>query len=294
MVRLRLDHARLSRVLREVEVQRARLQSHAEAAKPVLADATQYLLDYQHAFHHPREDRLFELLAARRPELRAEVKALGREHRGGLRHAEQLAAKLGHLGARRLRGSAGERLGRELQQYVDRTREHMRREERAVFYAGVESMLEPDDWIALGEDDAREDPMGDAARFAHRYPSLAAAVGETFRELSSGTRIRTSHPHGAAAQTLAAAEEGMERLVEAYGDLLHEGLALARANLDSVWNAGSPLAAARALPEVGRRSIDFAARCFMHPARVTLELGSRLAHPWLPAPTTRPGRAPTD
>ncbi len=91
---------------------------------------------------------------------------------------------------------------------------------------------------------------------------------------------------------LAAVEEGMEMLVEAYGDLFHEALALVRANMESVWNVGSPIAAARALPEVGRRSYEFAGRCFSHPARVTLQLGARMAQPWKPAKAPRRGRSP--
>src|SRR5512137_2539474 len=53
MARLRLDHARLSRVLREMEVQRTRLGSEPAAARAVLSEALRYLVEYLHGHHHP-------------------------------------------------------------------------------------------------------------------------------------------------------------------------------------------------------------------------------------------------
>ena len=43
----------VSRVLREIDVQRSLLQTAPGAARPVLAEALRYLLVYQHSIHHP-------------------------------------------------------------------------------------------------------------------------------------------------------------------------------------------------------------------------------------------------
>jgi hemerythrin-like domain-containing protein len=277
VARLRLDHARLSRVLREVEVQRARLVSDPEAARPVLAEALRYLVEYQHSHHHPREDRLYERLARVRADLSAELGELGREHDGGSRQARQLATALGRLTPAGLRGRAGERLARGLQAYVDATREHMRREERAVLYAGVERWLSGDEWQALSGEAVPEDPLADAAHLRREYPHLAVALAEPVRDVSGVARAPAEAAH---ARSAAALRDGADELVEDYGELLHEGLDLVRRNVATLWGAPSAIGAVQALPEVSRRSYQFAARCFALPSRVALECASRMLTPF--------------
>jgi hemerythrin-like domain-containing protein len=266
---LRQDHARLSRVLREVEAQRARLQSHPADALPILTDAVQYLLDYQHSFHHPREDRLFGELAAARPRLSAELQALGREHRNGLASARALGAALGRARESRLLGRHGARLAHRLQKYVDETREHMRHEERAVFYAQLERTLGPARWRALSVEAASAaDPMGDSVHLARRYPHLSAQLGESVRGLSSGTRV------GDAAGVDGAPVEWATAFAEACGELLHDGLDVARSNGAAIFDADSPFAAVRALPGVGRRTIGYAMAVAAFPVRIAWGCGA--------------------
>jgi hemerythrin-like domain-containing protein len=281
MARLRLDHARLSRVLREVEVQRARLGSEPVLARPVLVEALRYLVHYQHRHHHPREDRLYARLARVRGDLGAELRALGREHDHGAAHARTLAASLRRLPPARLRGHSGERLAQKLQAYVDATRDHMRREERAVIYAGVEPLLSAEEWRALAAEIVPDDPLGDAAHLRLRYPHLAAALAEPVRDVSSENHVQSgTASQRSQAQSVAALREGAEELVEAYGALLHEGLDLLQGNLAMLWGAPAPLAAIQALPEVSRRSYRFAARCFTLPSRVALDCANRMLTPF--------------
>ena len=278
MSRLRLDHARLSRVLREVEVQRVRLGTEPEAARAVLGEALKYLVEYLHGHHHPREDLLYQRLAPVRADLVGELRELGREHEGTTIRVRQLTTALQQLAASDTQRRAGERFARALQDYVDETREHMRREERAVFYAGVEPWLTDAEWQALCAQATPSDPVGDATRLRRRYPHLATALAEPVRDVSSGMRAAPA-ADGPHARSLEALRDGADELVEVYGELLHEGFDLVRANLAALWGAPSPLGAVEALPEVSRRSYQFAARCVTLPSRVALDCASRMLGP---------------
>jgi hemerythrin-like domain-containing protein len=278
MARLRLDHARLSRVLREIEVQRGRLRTEPAAAQAVLGEALNYLVEYMHGHHHPREDLLYQRLVPLRADLGDELRELGRDHEGSSARIRQLAAALLRLRGDDAQGRAGGRLAGALQDYVDDTREHMRREERAVFYAGVEPWLSDDDWQAMSAQTIPDDPLGDAARLRRHYPHLAAALAEPVRDVSSRMRadLAADQPQSRSFEAL---RDGADELVEAYGELLHEGLDVVRANVAAVWGAPSPLGAIEVLPQVSRRSYQFAARCFTLPARVALECASRMIAP---------------
>jgi hemerythrin-like domain-containing protein len=286
LAQLRLDHARLSRVLREVEVQRVRLASEPASARAVLGEALRYLLQYQHRHHHPREDRLFERLALVRDDLGAELRGLGREHDTGVARARALAAAVADR--------ADARFARELQAYVDDMRDHMRREERAVIYAGAEPWLTGAEWQALSADAAPDDPLGDAAQLRREYPQLAAALAEPVRDVTSAgaiTAASTEPRH----RSLEALRDGANELVEAYGELLHEGLDLVRGNVATLCGATSPLGAVGALSEVSRRSFQFAARCWTLPSRVALECATRMLAPFAPPPDahgTKPAKVP--
>jgi hemerythrin-like domain-containing protein len=276
--RLRLDHARLSRVLREVEVQRTRLGSEPDAARAVLGEALKYLVEYLHRHHHPREDLLFARLAPARSDLGDELRELGRDHEGTSARVRQLATTLRRLPAG-APGRASARFARALQEYVDDTREHMRREERAVFYAGVEPWLSAADWQALSAQAMPDDPLGDAARLRRHYPHLAAALAEPVRDVSSrmGAGSAAAEPH---ARSLEALRDGADELVEAYGELLHEGVDLVRANVAALWGAPSALSAVDVLPQLSRRSYQFAMRCFTLPTRVALDCAGRMLGPF--------------
>jgi len=278
MSRLRLDHARLSRVLREVEVQRVRLGIEPAAARAVLGEALKYLVDFMHGHHHPREDLLYRRLAPVRADLADELRELGRDHEGASARIRQLTRALHRLPTRGAAGRAGEQFARALQEYVDDTRAHMRREERAVIYAGVEPWLCDEDWQALSAEVIPDDPLGDTAHLRRHYPHLAAALAEPVRDVSSAMRVApaTGEQH---TQSLEALRDGADELIEAYGELLHEGVDLVRANVATLWGAPSPLAAVEALPEMSRRSYEFAARCFTLPSRVALDCASRILGP---------------
>lgn len=214
---LREDHAGLSRVLREIDAQQSLLQSAPGAARPVLAEAMRYLLVYQHSIHHPREDQLFARVRAREPRLYHDMHRLVREHRVGQEVAERLAGKLSRTTLTQLRGKAGQRLAQQLHQYVQKTRDHMRREE-AVFYTGSERVLRASDWAALLAGPMARDPARDPQRFAARYPRLAERMSRPQRDVTgpsetvSSTELRTR----------------AEQIAERCAALLHRALDIAR------------------------------------------------------------------
>lgn len=222
MTSLKNDHAGLSRVLREIDLQHARLQSEPETARPVLTEAMRYLLLYQHSVHHPREDLLFARIRRREPGLYRNMSRLVREHRTGQRQAEVLARELARATREQLRGKRGHLLGKQLQQYVRHTREHMKREE-AVFYSGAERVLKPSDWTALMAGAEQHDPARDLQRLAVRYPRLAARLQQPERLVTqggSGEEPRRDALRGYA-----------ERVIEFYAGLAHGILDLARNTL---------------------------------------------------------------
>ncbi|MCK7468781.1 MAG: hypothetical protein MZU91_12100 [Desulfosudis oleivorans] len=79
-------------------------------------------------------------------------------------------------------GRTGQQIGAQLQQYVQRTRDHMRREE-AVFYTGSERVLRASDRAALMVGPMPRDPAADPQRFAARYPRLAERMARPQRDV---------------------------------------------------------------------------------------------------------------
>jgi hemerythrin-like domain-containing protein len=280
---LRRDHGQLSRVLSEVDAQATRLAVEPDAARAVLLDALRYLLDYQHAFHHPGEDRLFRRLRARVPALRADLNALMHEHVGGYRSARQLSERLERASGAALRGSAGARLARQLHAYTAGTRTHMRREED-VFYAQAIDALERADWAELGGDAVPDDPMQDRSRLAQAYPRLAARLALPVREVSAA-RARAPGDTRWRVEVYVALRRGLERLVDTYGELLHDAADLAVMHASALRAVRSPLALARSARPVAASSCRFAVRCLTLPPRVVLQSARDLVALTRVAPT---------
>jgi len=280
MARLRLDHALLSRVLREAELQRTRLGTRSEEARAVLGEALRYFADYAHEHHHPREDLLYARLAKVRPDLADQLHGLGREHAAEATRARALVASLNALPYERPPVRSLARFARELQAYIDATRAHMRHEERAVFYAGIEPALPDEDWQALCSEVVPDDPLADAAQLKRRYPRLATALAEPIREVS-GTAVDLPTATDPGTRSLVALKDGADELVETYTELLDEGLELLRHNVASIWGAPTALDAVDALPDVGRRSYQFASRCVTAPTRVVLDCATRMVMPFV-------------
>ena len=254
---LREDHSGLSRVLREIDAQQSRLQTSPETARPVLTEALRYLLIYQHSVHHPREDRLFARIRDREPGLYRNMDRLVREHRTGQQHATSLAAELSRTTMAQLRGRAGLRLARQLQQYVAHTRAHMRREE-AVFYTGSERVLRASDWTALLQGPGQRDPALDLDRLAVRYPRLAARLADPERTVTG---------RGEPIERGRGLRHAVEHFIETCATLAHETLDLVLANVQDLRTVRTPAGLLQSANAIRVRSTQYTWRIVTRPFR---------------------------
>jgi hemerythrin-like domain-containing protein len=278
MLRLRADHAGMSRILREIDAQQSRLVTQPKTSRPVLIEAMRYLLQYQHASHHPREDRLFARIRAREPGTHPEIRRLVRQHRVGLRRAEDITDILVRNGPSQLRGPRGVQLQGLLQKYVRYTRQHMRLEE-ALFYARSESVLRAADWRELTASDERADPMSDLGRLEKRYPRLAARLAQHVHEIS-GNGVVTDPVWHPAQGTL---RPSLERLIETWGGLAHDLLELGLANMHSLRGVRSPAGLWRAARPIHERNWNFVRRCVTRPMSWVVDTATALRIPATPS-----------
>ena len=267
MQALRRDHAGLSRVLRELDVQAARLTQAPHEAGPVLADALRYLLHYHHAFHHPREDRLFARIRAQDSSLDESLSELSHDHAVGEEQLAELAERLDALSDQELRGKSGRALARRIQDYVAHTRVHMRDEE-AVFYARAEGVLNGRDWRAvIAADDGRQDPMTDLVAMSKRFPRLAEQLGLPVQQLGLIERVDPI------SEVL---REQMLGLVDLYGGLAYDALELGRGHIDRLLSVRGPVSLARAFSQIATANLNYAKRCVTRPPRWAINSAASL------------------
>lgn len=253
MALLRADHAGLSRVLREIEVQQALLTVQPEVTRQVLVEAMRYLLVYQHSVHDPREDRLLRRIRARQPRLYHNMRRSLQERRTGRDRALTLAHALARATPDQLRGKAGMHIARLLRAYVTQAREHMRRAE-VVVYPSAERVLIGSDWSALMSGPAMRDPAGDLSRLAARYPRLA-------QRLAQPERLVMDRGDGAPRATgRASLKEDVERVTERVAELLHESVDLARGGIADLRRARSQLRVATITLGLGLKGCRLAGR----------------------------------
>ncbi len=273
---LRQDHASLSRVLRLIDALADRLSRSPESVKPVLLDALRYLFQYHHAFHHPREDRLFARIRARRPALEETLGRIDHEHVSGEQEIAALVGGLENANTRQLAGKPGARLAARIGEYVQHARIHMRDEE-VVFYARAEAALNEADWTAIVDDDGPQDPLLDPDSIANQYPALAEHLG-----LAAGYLSETADQEA----TVADFHRQLIALTDVYGSLLHDGLDLTRANVKRLLAVRGPFGLLRTVGDISTDNLRFAGHCVSRPSRWAINTGCTLvlawARPYLP------------
>ncbi|MGK7294750.1 MAG: hemerythrin domain-containing protein [Candidatus Wenzhouxiangella sp. M2_3B_020] len=266
MQALRRDHAGLSRMLRAIDGLADRLPDEPETVQPVLIEAFDYLLGYQHGYHHPREDRLFERIRDRRPELAETLEQLADEHETGEHETGELADDLASATPEALRGRLGRGQAARIRDYVRHARLHMRSEE-AVFYARAEDVLNENDWASIVADDGLQDPLADLESLADEYPALAAHFDIRARKTGPVDVARTApgplHGH-------------VLSLTDLYGGLLHEGFDLTRRNARRLMAVRGPIGLVRAFGEITTDNLRFAGQCISRPSRWAVDTGTDL------------------
>ncbi|TVQ27393.1 MAG: hemerythrin domain-containing protein [Wenzhouxiangella sp.] len=270
MSALRRDHAGLSRVLRVIDGLADRLTESPGTARPVLLDALRYLLEYHHAFHHPREDRLFARIRLRRPALDESLGRISHEHESGEREIAALVEALTAIDGHDLSGKPGANLANRINDYVRHARTHMRDEE-VVFYARAESALSDADWADIIDQDGPQDPLANLAALAGAYPHLAEYLGLSTSHLG-GSAIGADGQDDVHRQLLA--------LTDVYGSLLHEGFDLTRTNLRRLLAVRGPIGLARTAGDISVDNLRFAGRCVSQPSRWAVNTGCALLLRW--------------
>jgi hemerythrin-like domain-containing protein len=151
------DHVNMAKLLTLLDQQLAVFRDGGTVDFGLLQDIMDYMSQYPDGVHHPREDLIARRLAERDPAAAADAQGLMAEH-----------ADLGDL-SRRVHAAVGEiALGAELpregvvqlvEDYADRLRHHMSREESG-FFPLAERLLTDADWDALrSQFDAAHDPL---------------------------------------------------------------------------------------------------------------------------------------
>lgn len=268
MQRLRHDHAGLSRMLRAIDSMVDRLGTEPETVQPLLVEAFGYLLDYQHGYHHPREDRLFASIRKKRPALADTLHKLSEEHVTGEHETAGIAEELAAATPDQLRGRKGERLAARIHGYIRHSRLHMRNEE-AVFYARAEQVLGKSDWVEIigngvGKG-SQQDPLADMDALADEYPRLAAHFNLPTRQ-SGQDRTNSDEPGEMHYHVLA--------LTDLYGGLMHEGLDLTRRNARRLLSVRGPISLARAVTSITADNLRFAGQCVTRPSQWVLDSGT--------------------
>lgn len=185
MERLFAEHRYISALVRVLEQKSNSRVAHPAADYYLLRDIVGYVHDYPDHVHHPTEDRLFELVLRRRPELRRHVARLRREHREVVAETAALLKQLDELIAKPdvLREAAVLSACADL---VRRQRAHIELENQTLFPAAIAALL-PADWQRIeaqyfGEDDPL---FGRTVRREHRklYEYLLGPADRQFEQL---------------------------------------------------------------------------------------------------------------
>jgi hemerythrin-like domain-containing protein len=164
---LERDHVNMAKLMDLVELELEDLESGDEPDYDLLLQILDYMLSYPHLFHHPMEDRIFHKLAQRNRGAAETVEKMLSEHEELERMTKQFTELLESITAGQIvRRDHVEEVARE---YVLLNREHMRREEEAV-YPLFRKHLHKKDWAQIdAELPGADDPLfGDAVQEPYR------------------------------------------------------------------------------------------------------------------------------
>lgn len=155
---LRQEHRNIETLLLVLEQELSVFDRGGKPDYEVISAILAYFEGYHEAYHHPREDELFERLKLRDPETAAKVGALDAEHRRGAERLRRVAhAVEGVLMDQELpRQSVGDII----RAFIKEERAHIAMEED-VFFPAAEKALLPEDWSAIAAARAanRKDPL---------------------------------------------------------------------------------------------------------------------------------------
>ena len=143
------EHRYMGTLLKLVETQLELLEQGEPVEPQVLYESLHYMTEFPDAFHHPREDLLYQRASELDAKLADNVDTLQREHD----YLTELGATA--LAAVTTWDSSGGKKGdpaKSVRAYIDTMYRHMSAEESLVF-PDIERVLSPEDWAMLEQED---------------------------------------------------------------------------------------------------------------------------------------------
>jgi len=157
MQQLHQDHVRVARLMRWLEGQLDRFEAGERPDYERMCDTMHYLTHYTDLFHHPREDFIFEKLAAKEPALAEAVARLRDEHIELARLGERFYHTLENICEDII--LPRERVEAEGRAYIDTLYRHFNVEEGEIFPRAL-ALLDGRHWAAVDRHlGFREDPL---------------------------------------------------------------------------------------------------------------------------------------
>jgi hemerythrin-like domain-containing protein len=174
------EHRYMGTLLKLLEAQVDLLEQEEPVEPQVLYESLHYMIHYPDAFHHPREDMVYQRAGEVDLALADSVDTLQREHD----HLSKLGPKaLKAVAHWEESGEGQEQVRKVVRDYIQTMYRHMEVEEALVF-PEIERVLDPEDWRQLEQEDLMA-PVPDPVfgpRVAREYRNLARKARRALRK----------------------------------------------------------------------------------------------------------------
>ena len=173
------EHRYMATLMKLLADQLDAVEQGEEVEAHVLFESLHYMTHFPDAFHHPREDMVYQRAAELNSDLADSVDTLQREHD----YIAELGTKTLHEVERWQAG--GIKAGRAIKlcrEYIDAIYRHMNVEEKLIF-PQIEELLTPEDWRDLEQEDLIN-PVADPVfgpRVSREYRNLARKARRALR-----------------------------------------------------------------------------------------------------------------
>jgi hemerythrin-like domain-containing protein len=173
---LLLEHDHMRQILNIFDQQLTIFEQAGQPDYELLSDSLAYCKDYLDVWHHPREDRLLDLLKARDAQKAGSLEELDGQHRTLAEHTSLVVhvfKDVAERGAVHLREDLV-RLGGNLSAEY---RHHIHWEE-ANFFPVIQASLDTADWEIAREEMTKAPHASDPNSVRNSYPALFAAIAQ--------------------------------------------------------------------------------------------------------------------
>jgi hemerythrin-like domain-containing protein len=173
------EHRYMATLMKLLSAQLDLLEQGDDVDTRVLYESLHYMTHYPDAFHHPREDMVYQRAGELDPKVADSVDTLQRDH--------DYLAKLGQEALEAVEGWKDAALDAKAvlkpsREYIQSMYRHMNVEEKVVF-PEIERLLTPEDWRELEQEDLIE-PVADPVfgpRVSREYRNLARKARRALR-----------------------------------------------------------------------------------------------------------------